>query len=166
MDRSLERKRMKTMSKQNVECPEKPGYACPRLVQGFDCLKDKDYEAYVEMCGKPKVDLAKEPLKCRFCGGDLGCVEEDLKLDAVCRSCLKCGYQWAKEYWGWLHAKEVTTGKIQIYRKDCPLCLGIFNRPDIEGKTVEYLDWDYSGVVSNDDCGHSFRVNKGVITLI
>lgn len=59
-----------------------------------------------------------------------------------------------------------TCGKIQIYRKDCPLCMGIFNQPDIDTKTVEFLDWDFSGVAVNDDCGHSFRVNKGVITLI
>lgn len=42
---------------------------------------------------------------CNFCGGELGDVEKQDHSNpnfAEYRTCLKCGYQWAKEYWAWL----------------------------------------------------------------
>jgi len=42
---------------------------------------------------------------CNFCDGVLGDVEKqphDNPNFAEYRTCLKCGYQWAKEYWAWL----------------------------------------------------------------
>lgn len=55
---------------------------------------------------------------------------------------------------------------IEIKRGECPLCMGIFNRPDIDEITVKFSDWDFSGDVCPNDCGHSFRVHEGVISLI
>jgi transposase-like protein len=56
--------------------------------------------------------LDKNPINkdihCNFCDGELGDVEKqphDNPNFAEYRTCLKCGYQWAKEYWAWL-AKE------------------------------------------------------------
>jgi len=59
--------------------------------------------ALTEYLEKHKVDI-----KCNFCGGELGDVEKqphDNPMFAEYRTCLKCGHQWAKEYWAWL-AKE------------------------------------------------------------
>jgi len=36
------------------ECPEKPGYTCPRLVSGHVCLKEKDYRLYLDLCKKKR----------------------------------------------------------------------------------------------------------------
>jgi hypothetical protein len=44
-------------------------------------------------------------IHCNFCGGELGDVEHQVHSNpnfAEYRTCLKCGYQWAKEYWAWL----------------------------------------------------------------
>jgi len=61
-----------------------------------------------ELNRKVREKLKFKDIMCNFCGGELGDVEHqkhDNPNFAEYRSCLKCGYQWAKEYWAWL-AKE------------------------------------------------------------
>jgi len=44
-----------------------------------------------------------QKLRCKWCGGFLGAVEtqdHDNPNFAEFRICLKCGYQWAKQYYG------------------------------------------------------------------
>jgi hypothetical protein len=56
--------------------------------------------------------MEEETLYCSFCGGKLGAIEyqtHDNPLWAEYRTCTKCGYQWAKNYWNWLkehHERE------------------------------------------------------------
>jgi len=57
-------------------------------------------------------------MKCKFCGGNLGeteTQEHDNPKFAEFKTCLKCGYQWAKAYWNWL--KEIEPEIIKEYGK-------------------------------------------------
>jgi DNA-directed RNA polymerase subunit M/transcription elongation factor TFIIS len=50
-----------------------------------------------------------DKMKCGFCGGNLGAIQtqkHDNPMFAEYRVCLKCNYQWAKEYWEWLERQE------------------------------------------------------------
>jgi hypothetical protein len=52
---------------------------------------------------------APKDIHCNFCNGKLGAVETQKHSNpnfAEYRTCLNCGYQWAKEYWKWLAEQQ------------------------------------------------------------
>lgn len=58
-------------------------------------------------------------MKCKFCGGNLGCTETQNHPSpdyAEFKTCLKCGHQWAKCKWAWL--KDCEIAQVEMLEKD------------------------------------------------
>lgn len=82
---------------------------CPKCGRRIKFYIRQTWVDHVQNCdGKLRQIAKKQDIACHFCGGCLGAIEKQNHPNpdfAEFRTCLKCGYQWAKRYWKWL-AKE------------------------------------------------------------
>lgn len=81
---------------------------CPKCDKEIHFFIRQTFIDHVNNCQGNKAVRSKQDIACHFCGGILGDIEKQEHPNpnfAEFRTCLTCGYQWAKDYWKWL-AKE------------------------------------------------------------